>query len=103
MTGTADRVDRAMNEDRADDAMHPAIDFAGMGRSGALHAAGWIAWLVGMAMLATVVIAALHFSEQRQLLRIVRTAQPWWLVVAFALQAATSAAQGETWRLVGHE
>jgi Mg2+-importing ATPase len=64
------------------------------------HAARWFSWIFGFAMLAAVTIAALHFSEERELLRIAQKAQPWWLAVALVLQAGTYAAQGETWRMV---
>ncbi|HEU4617145.1 MAG TPA: lysylphosphatidylglycerol synthase transmembrane domain-containing protein [Gammaproteobacteria bacterium] len=67
------------------------------GRRPSLH---WISWLLGVAMLAAVVVVALHFSEERQLLAIVERAEPWWLGAAVLLQAATYLAQGEIWRLV---
>lgn len=51
-------------------------------------------------MLAAVVISALHFSEEREFVRIAERAQPWWLLVAATLQAGTYLAQGETWRVV---
>jgi Mg2+-importing ATPase len=51
-------------------------------------------------MLAAVIIAALHFSEERELVRIAQRAQPWWLGIAIVLQAGTYLAQGETWRVV---
>jgi Mg2+-importing ATPase len=55
----------------------------------------WIPWLLGAAGVGAVVVAALHYSEGRELVRLARQAEPWWLVVATALQAATYAAQGE--------
>jgi Mg2+-importing ATPase len=51
-------------------------------------------------MLAAVIIAALHFSEEQELVRIAGRAQPWWLGIAVVLQAGTYLAQGETWRVV---
>jgi Mg2+-importing ATPase len=51
-------------------------------------------------MLAAVIIAALHFSEERELVRIAERAEPWWLAIAIVLQAGTYFAQGETWRVV---
>ena len=66
----------------------------------ARRALEWFSWAIGVAMLAAVIIAALHFSEERELLRIAEHAQPWWLAVAIALQAGTYLAQGETWRVV---
>ena len=51
-------------------------------------------------MLAAVIIAALHFSEERELVRITKTAQPWWLAIAVLLQVGTYFAQGETLRVV---
>jgi Mg2+-importing ATPase len=51
-------------------------------------------------MLAAVIIAALHFSEERALVRITERAQPWWLAAATILQLGTYLAQGESWRVV---
>ena len=51
-------------------------------------------------MLATVIITAIHFSEERELAHIAERAQPWWLAIAIVLQALTYLAQGETWRVV---
>lgn len=65
-----------------------------------MRAAHWFSWILGLAMLAAVVIAALHFTDERELLRIAERAQPWWLAVAIMLQAGTYFAQGETWRMV---
>lgn len=64
------------------------------------RAAKWFSWLIGAAVLAAVVIAGLHFSEERELARIAQRAQPWWLALALVLQLATYVAQGETWRVV---
>ena len=60
----------------------------------------WFSWIFGFAMLAAVIIAALHFSEERELVRITKTAQPWWLAIAVLLQVGTYFAQGETLRVV---
>jgi uncharacterized membrane protein YbhN (UPF0104 family) len=51
-------------------------------------------------MVGAVVVAALHFSEQRQFVRLASRAQPLWLLVAGLLQAVTYLAQGQIWRLV---
>jgi uncharacterized membrane protein YbhN (UPF0104 family) len=64
------------------------------------RAVRWFSWIFGFAMFVAVIIAALHFSEEREFLRIAERAQPWWLAVAVVLQAGTYLAQGETWRLV---
>lgn len=64
------------------------------------HRLRWFSWMFGFAMLATVIIAALHFSEERELVRITENAQPWWLAIAILLQVGTYLAQGETWRVV---
>ncbi|MCC7178825.1 MAG: flippase-like domain-containing protein [Acidobacteria bacterium] len=57
-------------------------------------------WLLGAALLAAVVAAALHFSEERAFVRIAERAEPWWLAAALALQAGTYLAQGGVWRRV---
>lgn len=67
---------------------------------GVLRAAFWLSWLIGLAMLAGVIVAALHWSEERALWRMAERAQPWWMAVAIALQAGTYLAQGEIWRVV---
>ena len=60
----------------------------------------WVSWLLGGALLATVIAGALHFSEERAFVRLVERAEPWWLVVAAVLQAGTYVAQGAIWRCV---
>jgi Mg2+-importing ATPase len=63
--------------------------------------ARWVSWLLGAAMLAAVVAAALRFSEERAFVGLLERADPWWLIVAVLLQAGTYLAQGAIWRLVG--
>lgn len=60
----------------------------------------WFSWLLGLSMLAAVIVAAIHFSQERELLRIAEEAEPWWLALAVSLQVGTYLAQGETWRVV---
>lgn len=60
-----------------------------------------LSWLLGAALLAAVVAAALHFSEERAFVRLAERAEPWWLVVAALLQAGTYLAQAGIWRRVG--
>ena len=64
------------------------------------RASRWLAWLLGGAILAAVVVASLHLSEGRAFVRLVDAARPWWLVVAALLQAATYLFQGQVWRAV---
>jgi uncharacterized protein (TIRG00374 family) len=61
----------------------------------------WLSWLLGIAVLFGVVIAARHFSEEQAFVRLAREAKPLWVVAALTLQAATYLAQGEIWRTVG--
>ena len=61
----------------------------------------WLPWLAGTLLLAAVIAAALHVSDAREFVRLAQGTEPWWLVVALALQAATYLAQGEVWRCVG--
>jgi uncharacterized protein (TIRG00374 family) len=63
-----------------------------------MRLAHWLAWVLGAAVLAAVVVAALHFSEEREFARLVEHAKPGWLVVALLLQAATYLAQAEVFR-----
>ena len=60
----------------------------------------WFTWVFGLAMLAAVTVGALHFSEERQIVRIAQAAQPWWLLAALLLQGATYVAEGSIWRVV---
>jgi Mg2+-importing ATPase len=62
----------------------------------------WLAWVLGAAVLAAVVVAALHLSEEREFARLVEQAQPGWLLVALVLQAATYLAQAEVIRGAPH-
>ena len=61
----------------------------------------WPSWLLGAALLAGVIGAALHFSDQQAFVQLVHRAKPWWLAVAVVLQAGTYLAQGTVWRRVG--
>jgi Mg2+-importing ATPase len=61
----------------------------------------WLSWLLGAAVLSGVIVAANRFSEEQVFIRLVREAEPWWLIAAVALQAATYLAQGKIWRIVG--
>ena len=65
-------------------------------------AARWVLWLVGIALLAAVVAAAIHFSEEREFLLLAERAEPWWLLLAFAFQAGTYLAQGQIWQRVAN-
>lgn len=62
----------------------------------ALRVARWFSWIFGFAMLTAVIVAALHFSEEQEFLRLAERMQPWWLAVSIVLQAGTYLAQGET-------
>ncbi|HEX6838432.1 MAG TPA: lysylphosphatidylglycerol synthase transmembrane domain-containing protein [Polyangia bacterium] len=55
----------------------------------------WVPWIIGAGAVAAVVVGALHFSEARQFVHLTERAEPWWMLVALALQAATYSAQGE--------
>lgn len=58
----------------------------------------WFSWLLGLAALAAVVIVATHVSEPRDFVRLVERAEPWWIGVAFGLQAGTYVALAQVWR-----
>ena len=61
----------------------------------------WLPWILGVALLAVVVIAALHYSEQEEILRLMQRAHPWWLAAAFILQFLTYATESGIWLRVG--
>jgi P-type Mg2+ transporter len=58
-------------------------------------------WVLGAALLAAVVVAALHMSEGEEFVRLASRSRPWWLVVALVLQAGTYVAQGAIFRDFG--
>lgn len=61
---------------------------------------GWFAWLLGAAAFATVIGAALHYSEAADFVRLVDQARPAWMAAAVALQVATYLAQGRVFGVV---
>ncbi len=79
---------------------HKRRDRSPESRHIATKQAEWLSWILGAALLAVVVAAALHFSEERAFVRLTERAQPQWLGWALALQAATYVAQGWIWRRV---
>ena len=58
----------------------------------------WLQWVLGLALLAAVVVAVLRLSDEREFARLVEQAEPGWLALALALQAATYLAQAEVFR-----
>jgi len=57
-------------------------------------------WVPGAVLLAALVwLVATHLDEERQLARVVETAQPLWLVAAMLLQLGTYVTAGVAWRL----
>lgn len=63
-------------------------------------ASRWLTWGLGIAIVAGVSFAALHFSEAEQIAAIAEQARPSWLLIAILLQLATYVAQGEIWRVI---
>jgi Mg2+-importing ATPase len=59
-----------------------------------------LTWLLGAALLAVVVGAALHVSDSREFVVLAERAGPWWLALAVTLQLGTYVAQGNIWRRV---
>jgi len=57
-------------------------------------------WLVGLAVLAAVIAATLHFTENKAFFELLRRAQPLWLAVAAGFQAATYVVEGVVWRQI---
>jgi Mg2+-importing ATPase len=56
--------------------------------------------MFGVTLLVALIAVVLDLHEMRETARIVRQAQPGWLVMALLLQAATYLAQGGIWRSV---
>jgi len=69
-----------------------------VGRPKAL--ARWVSWIFGLALLACVAIFALHYRQEKALARLLRSAQPAWLLFALLLQAGTYLADARIWRCV---
>jgi uncharacterized protein (TIRG00374 family) len=61
----------------------------------------WLPWILGGALLTAVVIAALHYSEQQQIIELMQRAHPWWLVAAIVLQILTYVTESGIWLRVG--
>lgn len=57
-------------------------------------------WLVGVAVLAAVIAASLHYSENKAFFQLLQDARPIWLLLATALQAATYVVEGVVWRQI---
>src|SRR5689334_1511758 len=57
-------------------------------------------WLVGVAVLAAVIAASLHYSENKAFFQLLQDARPIWLLLAAALQAATYVVEGVVWRQI---
>jgi Mg2+-importing ATPase len=60
----------------------------------------WLPWLIGTALLAAVVAAAMHFTEEQAFVRLLGQVDVAWLLAAVALQALTYLAQAATWLTV---
>jgi uncharacterized membrane protein YbhN (UPF0104 family) len=59
-------------------------------------------WAVGLAAIATLIWAVLHFGDIESFGRLLRGAKPGWLIVALALQATTYVSVSLGWRAVLH-
>lgn len=57
-------------------------------------------WWFGLALMATVILAAAHWTEEREFALLLRNSAPEWLVLAALLQAATYLAQAAVWKTV---
>jgi Mg2+-importing ATPase len=62
-------------------------------------AARWVLWMLGIALLAAIVAAAVHFAEEREFLLLAERAE-WWLLLSLLFQVGTYVAQGQIWRRV---
>lgn len=58
----------------------------------------WLPWIFGVAILATVVIVALHVSEWTTFVHVLAKTSPAWILLATLLQIFTYVAQGEVFR-----
>ena len=56
-----------------------------------------LGWLAGVLLIGGVLLAVSHRAEEREIARLLREAQPAWLLAAAALQAATYACAAGVW------
>ena len=69
-----------------------------VGRTKAL--ARWVSWIFGLALLASVVMFALHYRQEKALAQLLRHARPAWLLVALLLQMGTYTTDARIWQRV---
>ncbi len=69
-----------------------------VGRTKAL--ARWVSWIFGLALLASVVMFALHYRQEKALAQLLRHARPAWLLVALSLQMGTYTTDARVWQRV---
>jgi len=60
----------------------------------------WLSWILGVAAIAALVVFVVQLSEERAFMSMLERANPWWVIVAFALQLLTYAAEGAIWRII---
>lgn len=83
----------------------PRFDMAGSGKRLSdptipAARAGWRRWLSGIVLIAALAGAVTRFGDLALFARLLRQAQPLWLIAAIALQATTYACVASGWRLV---
>jgi len=59
-----------------------------------------LSWILGGAGIAAQVVFVVKLSVERAFVRMLERANPWWLVVAFALQLLTYASSGAIWSFI---
>jgi uncharacterized protein (TIRG00374 family) len=60
----------------------------------------WRAWFFGFMVIAALVAAVLRFGEIERFAMLLARAEPWWLMLAVALQVSTYCSLAQAWRLV---
>jgi len=63
-----------------------------VGRPKAL--ARWVSWIFGLALLASVVMFAAHYRQEKALAQLLHRARPVWLLVALLLDGRPDLATG---------
>jgi uncharacterized protein (TIRG00374 family) len=69
-------------------------------RLGSFAKERWLPLVFGAACLVAVLIVVRHFSHEEEFASLASQTDPYWLLAALGLQAATYFAQGEIWRNV---
>jgi uncharacterized protein (TIRG00374 family) len=58
----------------------------------------YLSWVIGLLAFLVLILAVLHFASLEQVIELVRSARPVWLILAVLVQAATYVSAALVWR-----